>query len=412
MALRRVLHLALLEQEERRENRANREHNPRYHMRYQQIHHFGDIEFKRQFGFSKQHVDRLEAIFGPDLRPLRGDTGNPISPRDKILAFLAHCKSGNIIRSTANSAGISKNGILISVHKVIDAICSKKREFIRLPNILECAIISEQNFRKKGLRNVVLSVDGKLFDLFNRPRENEQGEVLTKMRLSFDEEEADPTDDIRAPVSKDYYTYKRHYALNVMIIGDGTLIREVYADSPGSFHDSHIYGGSQFKSRWESPEFRPYILLGDAGYPPSTGMAVPYKENQRQTDFTLEQIGKYHKSLSSIRTTQTESMFGRLVKVFPCLKSLRHYYIDVSTKLVIACCVLFNIREHLLSEEEDEDEITTEEKEEYMRCHELAKEHFEAWMRANKATGRHMRRGAGQEGWLTREYLITTMVRR
>ena len=399
--------IALERMEAMSERQRNR--NILYNRRRDLLTGLSDLEVYRQTGFTRSQIGQLVDIFGPQLEPRRGSTGNPITPEQAIICFLLLAHGGNFHRINALCSGMSTSGAWSCFVKCIEAISARKKEFIFMPSRLECAIMAHENYEKYGIRNVALSVDGKLFTMSKRPRESEVGDNVPTEQVEEDEVENNVA---RRPTAKDYYSYKRSYGLNAMIVGDRYMIREVQADPPGTFHDARNFFESKFKQLWEMAEYRPYICLGDSAYTPSPSVVTPYKDRQihTQAGISQEKITSFHKALAAVRTDQTESMFGQLTMIFPGLRDLKSYKIKYHVKFIVSCCVLFNIRRHLDRIDHGYEPYTAEQVETYMKEDRANVEYFNSWMAANKAGGRHARRNdSDRETWLTREFIISTL---
>ena len=78
---------------------------------------------------------------------------------------------------TGRLAGVSKATTSRVVREVAEVLCSKSREFIKMPNAAEMRELAEENKRRfGGLPYCVLGVDGTMVELTDRPLEEELGE--------------------------------------------------------------------------------------------------------------------------------------------------------------------------------------------------------------------------------------------
>jgi len=94
------------------------------------------------------------------------------------------------------------------------------------------------------------------------------------------------------------------------------------------------------------------VCLGDSAYSIGIGMITPFPHKTQ--DAQERQFNRRH---SGIRTLFTECVFGRLKRMYPVLTDLR-YYVENSQKVIMACCILFNLRALLGT---DPDEIYSDE---------------------------------------------------
>ncbi|XP_043240256.1 putative nuclease HARBI1 [Amphibalanus amphitrite] len=120
---------------------------------------------------------------------------------------------------------------------------------------------------------------------------------------------------------------------------------------PGSVHDARIYRN----------ELEPLLmgaganhllgldghLLGDAAFPLSPRMLVPFRDNGHLNDRKVH----YNNKLSSTRMT-IERTFGRFKGKFRRMKMLDMLRVDLIPNVILAACVLHNVS---MGEEEQEE---------------------------------------------------------
>lgn len=130
---------------------------------------------------------------------------------------------------------------------------------------------------------------------------------------------------------------KGYFSINVQTItGPDLKINSIVAHWPGSTHDQRIFNTSVVKSRFESDEFKEFILVGDSGYQNTMYLATPLLETTNR----IEEL--YNES--QIRTRNVvERGYGVLKRRFPCLALGLRVHITTTQDIILACAVLHNI---------------------------------------------------------------------
>ncbi|KAL1429865.1 hypothetical protein MTO96_015645 [Rhipicephalus appendiculatus] len=140
-----------------------------------------------------------------------------------------------------------------------------------------------------------------------------------------------------------FWCRKGYYALNVMFICDADMrILAVDPLRPGSDHDSHIWGTTWVRERFEEGRIDTTgeYLLGDGGYPLEPWLMVPVQGHPHRDSAE----GKYNSAHASMRSIVGRCI-GLLKSRFRCLQRYRtrQYSPERSSNIVAACVVLHNL---------------------------------------------------------------------
>ena len=82
--------------------------------------------------------------------------GGSLSGLERLCLFLLHCSANNLQKVTGRLAGVSKSTTCRVVREVAELLCSKSREFIKMPDLAEMAVLAEENERRFGFPNTPL----------------------------------------------------------------------------------------------------------------------------------------------------------------------------------------------------------------------------------------------------------------
>lgn len=117
---------------------------------------------------------------------------------------------------------------------------------------------------------------------------------------------------------------------------------DCFTRGPGCMHDSRMLRKSPLMQKiLQNPNdvfYGKSHLLGDAAYPLSSWMIVPFRDNGH---LTLSQIS-FNKAHSSTRST-IERAFGLLKGRFRRLKLLDMKKTELIPAVILSCCILHNI---------------------------------------------------------------------
>nr|CAI5841833.1 unnamed protein product [Callosobruchus analis] len=139
-----------------------------------------------------------------------------------------------------------------------------------------------------------------------------------------------------------YYNRKGTHSVLLQAICNSKLeFIDVYCGWPGSAHDARVWENSKINELLDSdhsPLPTDYRLLGDAAYPLSMYLMVPFKDKGRLT----KQQKKFNKKLSSTRIV-IEQAYGQLFGRFRRLKLLDIKKISYAKYYIMFACILHNV---------------------------------------------------------------------
>jgi len=297
-----------------------------------------EVAFKASVGITLGQFELICQLVAPVMLP-RDPRGGPIPIKSKVMAAINVLRGNEFLLKAGEITGISKNGSWFSIEEFVEAINLHKAEYIRMPTRRECARTATAMYEKFGLKSCALGIDGCLMKMKEKPR----------FKVPPGEGEAQ---------GQDYWCWKGSFGLNAMIVSDDNLIRDVLAHPPGGRNDPMIYNASEFKAVWHE-QYRPFVCLGDSAYALSEALITPFSYLTK--DYVEQKFNRRH---SGTRCLMTECIFGRLKRMYPVLNELR-YYVEKSQKVVLACCILYNLRVMDGEEPEPEDLWTDTELEEF-----------------------------------------------
>jgi hypothetical protein len=120
----------------------------------------------------------------------------------------------------------------------------------------------------------------------------------------------------------------------------------VLAGWEGSAHDSTVYRNARYHNGFITPPGK--YWLGDAGYPNTDTILVLYRGTRyhlketrlagKKPENTKELFNLRHVSLRNV----VERIFGVVKRKYQILRSPSEYLIDTQTRIILACCTLYN----------------------------------------------------------------------
>ncbi|XP_037503401.1 putative nuclease HARBI1 [Rhipicephalus sanguineus] len=276
-----------------------------------------DEQFRRHFRQSKETVWWLCDEVADELR---GSRPTELSVERQVLCALRFFATGSFQSSVGSeeTVAVTQPAVSKCVRRVAQAIVNAgtRNKWVHFPRTPEEKAAVKEGFLRLGpLPGVIGCVDGS-FVAIVAPR----GE----QKASF-------------------WCRKGYFALNVMFICDADMrILAVDPLRPGSDHDSHIWGTSWVRERFEEGriETTGEYLLGDGGYPLEPWLMVPVQGRPHRDSAE----GKYNSGHASMRSI-VERCIGLLKSRFRCLQRYRtlHYSPERSSIIVAACAVLHNL---------------------------------------------------------------------
>ena len=285
-----------------------------------------DHEFKLNFRFSKDSVQRLTNLLLPDLQ-YEDNKGLPVPPFEQVLLMLNHVGGGHFQRISGFCFGISQSTARLCILRVTDALLKLKNDFMALPDVGEMAATAERIYQRFHLPRFCMAVDG--------------------MHVRFSDAPRGLPDNTH---KQRYWCRKQFYSLNCQIVAGDKYIYDIDCGWPGSTHDARIWNRSEVKRFME--EQRRFLVAGDTGYPISEVLIKPYSTREVGGDVRKR---TFNRRLSGLRTVMSENIYGVLKRRFPILRNMRTHLV-ASQKIIIATGILFNIGRQLGDEEPEADD--------------------------------------------------------
>ncbi len=230
----------------------------------------------------------------------------------KVTAALHFYASGSFQHPLSSIGGISQSAISSAIHAVTSGLVRHAGEYIKFPVTPDNQERAKQTFcAKYGFPGVLGVID------------------CTHVQL-------------RAPSENAlvYINRKGTYSINVQVICDAySKITHVFANYPGSSHDSFILANSTIPAIFEGNPPLDGWLLGDNGYPLKTWLMTPYL-----MPATIREM-QFNRKHTQTRCV-IERTFGILKMRFRCLDrsgGTLQYSPQKVAAFFVACCVLHNI---------------------------------------------------------------------
>ena len=267
-------------------------------------------------------VDSIKSFVAPNPGAKRQDK---ISAEKRVAIVLYYLKDLGSLRMVANTFGVSKATVSVSLRTVCGAIVKHLGpKLIKFPSSLDEIKVAVSKFESKfQIPCVIGCIDGTHIPI-KMPAENHH----------------------------DYFCYKMKYSLNCQAIcNDKGEFIDVEVKWPGSVHDARIYANSKVNSMFTSKQLPPFfqelvpgftpvppLLLGDPAYPllPNVMKEYPSCSNNKELIFN-----------NALRTArnQIECAFGRLKARWRILNRNIDVDIDFAPTLIYSCFVLHNFCE-------------------------------------------------------------------
>ena len=205
-------------------NNRRRRGPPVINRRVDPTENLSDAEFKRNFRFDKENVQRLTELLHDELaRPTR--RGRPLTPSQQVCITLNYLAGAPFKRTAALCGGVSYSACWWAIQRVTHALGQHKVEFMRMPNHEEMSATARRMYERFGLQRFAFAIDGMLVRFDGAPRSIPRGLVL-----------------------QDYWCRKQFYALNCQVIcNDRRLILDLDVGWHGSAHDARVWRRSLAK---------------------------------------------------------------------------------------------------------------------------------------------------------------------
>uniref|UniRef100_A0A8D8RF09 Nuclease HARBI1 n=3 Tax=Cacopsylla melanoneura TaxID=428564 RepID=A0A8D8RF09_9HEMI len=272
---------------------------------------WNETQFFMRFRLRKESVlDLLGKI--EHLIRTRTTRNNAIPPLHRLLLTLRFYATGCFLIACGDFIGVSKSASATIVMEVTIAICSLRREYIKMPGPEEIPGVTELFYRMHRFPRVIGVVDGTHIKM-QSPGGNE-AEVFRNR--------------------------KQYFSKNVqMVVGPTLKIFDVVTGYAGSVHDQTIFDQSLIAIQFENGVFGNKLLLGDAGYECRPYIVTPLPR------VTSPEENLYNESLIRTRVT-VERCFGVLKRRFPILSigiRVSLATMEKADAYIIACAILHNI---------------------------------------------------------------------
>lgn len=288
--------------------------------------HLPEDEWKSNLRMTRQVFMKLVEELRPYISPdPRSPNRTALSAEKKVALTLYFLKDMGSIGMTANTFGVAKSTVSVTVYQICHAITKHLgSHYIRLPSTEDEMREAVMNFESKyGFPQAFGCVDGTHIAI-QQPLEN----------------------------SHDFFSYKMKYTLNVQGICDyqGRFI-DVDCKWPGSVHDAKVFSNSNincllregklpflYKSLLPGYEKIPVLLLGDPAY-----TLLPYCMKEYASCTTNEQV-MFNNLLRSARNP-IECAYGRLKARWQILNKRIDMKLENVPHMIYACFVLHNFCE-------------------------------------------------------------------
>ena len=201
---------------EERERRRRKKEDRQYRLwreRWNPLEDMTDLDFRKQFRYSKEHVLRLTEKMAPFLLA-KTSRSNPLSPTLQVCLSLFILGSGSFLRVSGLTGRVSTSTQSRVLDRFLDIICSQefKDQFIYMPSLGEARESARKVEEKYNLPGFFGGVDGVHCLLGGKPRGLPRGQEPEWWR-----------------------NRKDNFSINVMIVGniEGRIL-DIDVSSPGA----------------------------------------------------------------------------------------------------------------------------------------------------------------------------------
>jgi hypothetical protein len=166
--------------------------------------------------------------------------------------------------------------------------------------------------------------------------------------------------DVHVPLADQprYRNRKGHLSQNVLAACNFEMeFTYILAGWKGSAHDGTVYRDSHYNKGFITPPGK--YWLGDAGYPNTDTILVPYRGTRyhlkeqrlagKKPENSKELFNLRHASMRNV----IERIFGVVKRKYQILRSPSEYSIDTQTRIILACCTLHNYVRSIEGEKAD-----------------------------------------------------------
>lgn len=276
---------------------------------------YSDRQFQSHFRMSPTTFERLLTnIYQVETEAPAKTQRNPeISTEKQLLLTLWYLANLECYRTVADRFGVSTSTAWNSVFKICKKLLLVNTQYgiITFPDEDQHNMITENFRRNNGFPGILGAIDGSHIP-------------------------------IKAPIinANSYINRKNFHSVLLQGICDNKKrFLDCYAGEAGSIHDACLLRRSDFGQTLPNrlwPQDR--HLIGDAAYPLSMKILVPFKDNGHLTRIQK----KFNVKLSQNRVV-IEHAFALLKGRFRRLKLLEAVRLDLIPLLIICTCILHNI---------------------------------------------------------------------
>jgi hypothetical protein len=281
---------------------------------------FSIYETTERILYQRTRLDRrifnyvLEVISPALAKNTRRGRYAHLTPMHKLYVTLQFYATGSYQWLVGSSGRISQSATSHAISEVTAALVAVAPHFIRFPRVEECSVVKQAFYELgmighgTGFPNVLGAID------------------CTHVRL-------------QAPTNAPEQYLNRHiyYSINVqLVVGPDLKIFNVFAEYPGSNHDSFIWRNSAVRDGLATGNFPEGWLVGDSGYPQEPWLMTPVS-NIRTVP---EQL---YNSVHISTRNPVERANGVLKSRWHVLDSPLAYTPGKVCSIAVACCVLHNI---------------------------------------------------------------------
>ena len=256
-------------------------------------------------------LDLLTPYLTPNTRKGRYQH---LTPMQKLYVALQFYATGSYQWLVGSSGRMSQSEVCQAIRAVTDAFVAVSPQFIIFPDAEEYPAVKQNFYRLgitrhgRGFPHVLGAID------------------CTHVR-------------IQAPTNRPEQYLNRHiyHSINVqLIVGPDLIIYNVFAEYPGSNHDSYIWRNSAVRDGLANGNFGEGWLVGDSGYPLEPWIMTPVGQVNTPAELLYNSV---HISTRN----PVERTNGVLKSRWHVLDSPLKYSPRKVCAITTACCVLHNI---------------------------------------------------------------------
>ena len=241
----------------------------------------------------------------------RNTNPHAIRPILKILAVLHFFATGSFQNTVGICGGMSQAKFSLVLTEVLLALLPHLKNYVQFPKPEDFLRVKGDFYALGGMPHVIGAIDGTHIPLVP-PKDSEQV----------------------------FRNRKQFHSLNVqMVCLSNHYISHVYANYPGSAHDSFVLQNSSVPDLMLQVAAEKAVLVGDAAYPNKPWLLAPLRNTRNEAE---ERFNVAHGKTRRI----IERTFGLLKARFRCLDRTGGdllYSPQKVSRIVVACVMLHNL---------------------------------------------------------------------